>query len=289
MHVNRMGAHVSVIAGVLLMGMAWGCGGPKPVPQVRIAALPEVEPERLIAQMDLLVPYLSESCDRQFTFTPSLDRDELCDAVGNGTVDLALMDVTAFQSVWLSGARRIVMPAVEREATSVILVADSSGRRDMTGLAVSDLLCTFQRSTAGHLMPLLLLRQNFGVFRRDREHVRFTLSAFQLCRMLLAGNGDAGAMPSQDWTRLRQKFPALRVIGTTEPFANQAWVVRGELDPALATRITQAFLRLQWDHPYHRRILETQETREFVRISEAAYRSVDRTVRAMLLDRTVAG
>jgi ABC-type phosphate/phosphonate transport system substrate-binding protein len=256
--------------GVLLLG---ACGGPAPTPRLRISALPEIEPELLIKRMDLLTPYLSTDCNQRFTFVPMLDRSELTTAVTEGRIDLAFMDVAAFQSLEQSAGHRIVIPDAEKDAAGVVLTRADGSLNKLQNLNGEEFLCTYEYSTTGHLLPLEQLKRN-----NSKPTLRFVMDARELCRMLVRGEAPAGAVPSVDWDVLESDFPELREMAVTTGLANGAWVVRDGLDADMVQAITGAFLRLNWHHPYHRRILEIFGVREFIPVDAETFRDSDRII-----------
>jgi phosphonate transport system substrate-binding protein len=50
----------------------------------------------------------------------------------------------------------------------------------------------------------------------------------------------------------------VRVFATTPPYFDYNWTVRGDLDPALIKKLTDAFLKLDPANPEHKEILALQ-------------------------------
>jgi ABC-type phosphate/phosphonate transport system substrate-binding protein len=53
----------------------------------------------------------------------------------------------------------------------------------------------------------------------------------------------------------------VRVFATTPPYFDYNWTVRGDLDPALVKKLTDAFLKLDPANPEHKEILALQRAR----------------------------
>ncbi len=54
--------------------------------------------------------------------------------------------------------------------------------------------------------------------------------------------------------RRRSTRPRCKVFATTPPYFDYNWTVRGDLDPALVKKLTDAFLKLDPDNPEHKEI-----------------------------------
>jgi phosphonate transport system substrate-binding protein len=60
----------------------------------------------------------------------------------------------------------------------------------------------------------------------------------------------------------------VRVFATTPPYFDYNWTVRGDLDPALVKKLTDAFLKLDPANPEHKEIMALQRARSSSRPRE---------------------
>ena len=67
----------------------------------------------------------------------------------------------------------------------------------------------------------------------------------------------------------------VKVIFTTPPYFDYNWTVRGDLDPALVEKLTQAFLKLNRSDPVHREILDLQRATRFVPTKVENYKRIE--------------
>jgi phosphonate transport system substrate-binding protein len=126
----------------------------------------------------------------------------------------------------------------------------------------------------------------------ERDLARFAFSGAHdvTARWVESGKVDAGALNESVWQKLvdeKKVDPAKVVVFATTPaFFDYNWTVRGDLDPALAGRIKEAFLALDPANPEQRAILDLQRTRKFVETRPENYRSIEDAARsAGLLER----
>src|SRR5256885_9452816 len=65
------------------------------------------------------------------------------------------------------------------------------------------------------------------------------------------------------------------VFATTPPYFDYNWTVRGDLDPALVKKLTDAFLALDPAKPEHKAILELQRAARFVPTQASNYEGIE--------------
>ncbi|HXY79582.1 MAG TPA: PhnD/SsuA/transferrin family substrate-binding protein, partial [Candidatus Bathyarchaeia archaeon] len=71
----------------------------------------------------------------------------------------------------------------------------------------------------------------------------------------------------------------VRVFFTTPPFVDYVWVARKDVEPALAEKMAQAFLKLQ--QPKDAQILDILRGNQFVRANDQEYESLRSVARQL--------
>jgi phosphonate transport system substrate-binding protein len=94
-----------------------------------------------------------------------------------------------------------------------------------------------------------------------------------------SGKVDAGALNFLVWDKLVQAkkvdLEKVAVFWTTPPYVDYVWAVRGDLDPALVGKITEAFTKLNYANPEHRRIMDLQRTKKYVRVKPEDFKPIE--------------
>ena len=72
----------------------------------------------------------------------------------------------------------------------------------------------------------------------------------------------------------------VKVFATTPTYYDYNWTVRGNLDPALAEKIKQAFLDLDPSKPRDKAILDLQAASRFIETKPENYKGIEESARA---------
>jgi phosphonate transport system substrate-binding protein len=65
------------------------------------------------------------------------------------------------------------------------------------------------------------------------------------------------------------------VFWTTPPYVDYVWTAHAELDAGLRERITQAFLRLRYDVPEDRKLLDLHRTKGYVKAADEDWKGIE--------------
>jgi phosphonate transport system substrate-binding protein len=90
---------------------------------------------------------------------------------------------------------------------------------------------------------------------------------------------DAGAVNFLVWEKLvgtgKVDTRKVKVFWTTPPYVDYVWTVRGDLDPGLRERIASAFLKLNYDNPEHRRLLDLHRTKGYLPARDEDWKGIE--------------
>ena len=99
-----------------------------------------------------------------------------------------------------------------------------------------------------------------------------------------AGRAEAGVLNASVWDKLVEEKKVdtskVRVFATTPPYFDYNWTVRGDLDPALVSKLTQAFLQLDPANPEHKAILGLQRAAKFIPTEAKNYVGIEDAAKA---------
>ena len=72
----------------------------------------------------------------------------------------------------------------------------------------------------------------------------------------------------------------VKVFYTTPGYYEYNWTVRGDLDPVLIKKLTDAFLSLDANNPEHKAILDLQRATRFIATKPENYKSIEEAARS---------
>jgi len=283
--------HVVLAAALLSPGwQSFAADPPAPAPAVlKVSAIPDEAPTELLRKFAPLGEYLEKATGRNIKFVPVTDYAATVEGLAAGKLDL----------VWYGGftfvqARKRTgnaIPLVQREEdvhfhSKVIVPADSAART-LADLKGANFAFGSVSSTSGHLMPRYFFLQNGIDPEKDFKKVSFSGAHDVTAKWVEAKKVDAGALNESVWQKLldeKKIDPAkVRVLWTTPDYVDYTWAVRGDLDPAVVEKLRAAFLALDSSNPEHKKILDLQRTKKFVKSSVESYQAIEKAARSAKL------
>ncbi|HQQ71369.1 MAG TPA: putative selenate ABC transporter substrate-binding protein, partial [Alicycliphilus sp.] len=231
-------------------------------PQVlRVSAIPDEAPTELQRKFKPLGEYLSQATGMQVLFTPVSDYAAVVESLATRKLDLAwLGGFTYVQARIRTGGTAI--PLVQREEdarfTSRFITADPAiqGLADLRGKTFA---FGAPSSTSGSLMPRFFLQQAGIQPEKDFKTVAYSGAHDATVAFVAAGKAQAGVLNASVWDKLveakKVDTAKVRVFATTPPYYDYNWTVRGDLDPALVKKLTNAFLKLDANNPAHKELM----------------------------------
>ncbi len=271
--------------------LALGCLVPMvgaDMPQVlRVSAIPDEAPTELLRKFEPLGAYLQREIGVPVQFVPVTDYAASVEALAAGKLDL----------VWYGGfthvqarkrtkgtAYAIVMRDVDLQFRSKFIARADSGIQRLQDLKGKTFAFGSVGSTSGHLMPRYFLKQDSLVPEQDFSKVSFSGAHDATVKWVEAGKVDAGALNESVWDKLveagKVDTTKVTVFWTTPPYVDYNWTVRGDLDRALVSRLTRAFLNLDAKNPEHKAVLELQRAAYYVLAREDDFLGIEEAAKA---------
>ena len=260
---------LATVAAGALIGPA---GAAEPLRELRVSAIPDENPNELMRIYQPFAHYLSKELGLKVTYTNVVDYAATVEALAAKKLDM----------VWYGGftfvqARKRTgdaLPVVSREEDlqfhSQFITRPETGIKALADLKGKTFSFGSVSSTSGHLMPRYFLLQN-GI-NPEKDFAKFSFSGAHDATALWVESGkvDAGALNEAVWEKLVQtrKVDASKVtvFWTTPPYVDYVWTVRGDLDKGLVEKIAAAFLKLDARNPEHKKLLDLQRTKKYVRV-----------------------
>ena len=264
------------------------CAGAAALPSLadegvlRVSAIPDEAPTELQRKFAPLGKYLEAQTGMKVVFTPVSDYAAVVESLATRKIDLA----------WLGGFTYVqakirtngtAIPIVQREEdakfTSKFITADPA-IKTLGDLKGKTFAFGAPSSTSGSLMPRFYLQQAGLNPEKDFKNVAFSGAHDATVAFVAAGKADAGVLNTSVWDKLveakKVDTDKVHVFATTPPFFDYNWTVRGDLDPALIKKITDAFLKLDPANPEHKEIMALQRAVKFIPTRKENYDGIEK-------------
>lgn len=208
-----------------------------------ITIIPYYSPDKLWARFMPLVEYLRKTTGKPWELKLYPNHDSTIEAICSGDVSIALLGpVPLARSIEKCGVETLVVAISEDGKLfyhSVIVTIDPS-IQSVTRLRGKQ-IGLFKGSTAAHVLPVRMLRTS-GIGKGDFEPVFFE-GQDRIMNALLSGEVDAAGMKDV----LYRKFSdsRLRVLKTSEPLPNFAFVATPGLNSRTRALFSKALLKLK--------------------------------------------
>ena len=279
--IKRIGqGGTSLVCAVALALGAAACGGApasdaaRP-PVLRVSMIPTTDPGKIIRESQPLVAYLEKETGAKVELTVPANYAAVVEAIANDQVDIAYLGGFTFvQASERAGVRPLVQRDRDKNFHSVFVTRPDSGIGGLADLKGHTFAFGDVNSTSGHLMPEYFMRQE-NVSPEVIAKAVYTGGHDATALAVANGKVDAGAMDEavfEKMTKDGKLDPArVKVFYTTPPFFDYVWAARKGLDPRLAERFADAFLKLSADDPSQKQILDSLGARKYERANDSDY------------------
>lgn len=252
---------------------------------LKVSAIPDEAPTELQRKFAPLGKYLEAEIGMKVEFIPVSDYAAVVESLAAKKLDLAWLGGFTFVQARLrtGNANPIVQREEDRVFTSKFIANAASGINNLNDLKGKTFTFGSVSSTSGHLMPRFFLQQNKITPEKDFKRVAFSGAHDATVLQVEAGKVDAGALNASVWDKLlaekKVDISKVKVIYTTPTYFDYNWTVRGDLDPVLAKKITDAFLKLDAKNPAHKEILDLQRASKFIPTNANNYKGIEAAAR----------
>ena len=253
---------------------------------LKVSAIPDENPTELQRKFAPLGKYLESKIGMKVEFTPVTDYAATVEGLVARKIDLVWYGGFTFVQARLKTGTAI--PIVQREEDekfkSVFITQPNSGINSLKDLQGKTFTFGAPSSTSGSLMPRYFLMKEGIDPEKAFRRVAFSGAHDATALQVAGGKVDAGAMNISVYEKMlaEKKIDAsqLKVFYTTPGYYDYNWTVRGDLDPALVKKVTDAFLSLDAQNPEHREILALQRATRFIPTKAENYKSIEEAAHA---------
>jgi phosphonate transport system substrate-binding protein len=253
---------------------------------LRVSAIPDEAPTELQRKFAPLGKYLEKETGMKVSFVPVSDYAAVVESLATKKLDLAWLGGFTFVQARIR-TNGTAIPIAQREEdakfTSKFITADPN-IKTLADLKGKTFAFGAPSSTSGSLMPRFFLQQAGLNPEKDFKHVAFSGAHDATVAFVAAGKADAGVLNTSVWDKLveakKVDIDKVRVFATTPPYFDYNWTVRGDLDPALVKKLTDAFLKLDPKNPEHLEIMQLQRASKFIPTKKENYEGIEKAAQS---------
>ncbi len=253
---------------------------------LKVSAIPDEAPTELQRKFGPLGVYLEKEIGTKVQFIPVTDYAAVVEGLAASKLDLAWLGGFTFVQARLRTGNAIpIAQRVEDEKfTSKFIANAATGIKSLADLKGKNFTFGSVSSTSGHLMPRFFLLERKISPEKDFKRVAYSGAHDATALQVESGKVEAGVLNASVWDKLAAEKKVdtdkVKVIWTTPPYFDYNWTVRGNLDPALVKKLTEAFLKLDPKIQQHKEILALQRATRFIATSPENYKGIEAAARS---------
>lgn len=271
---------IAVAVTAVLAGAVPGTADAQDV--LRVSAIPDENPNELLRIYTPFAEYLQRELGVKVQFTPVVDYAATVEGLAAKKLDLVWYGgFTSVQAVRRTSgtAKRLVLRQEDAEFKSVFIANPGSGIKALADLKGKTFAFGSVGSTSGHLMPRSFILQSKLNPEKDFKQVAYSGAHDATALWVESGKVEAGALNFLVWDKLVQTkkvdLSKVNVFYTTPPYVDYVWTARGELDKGLQEKIAAAFLKLDYNNPEHRKLLDLHRTKKYIKALDADWKGIE--------------
>jgi phosphonate transport system substrate-binding protein len=267
------------------LALSLSCALSQAADVLRVSAIPDEAPTELQRKFKPLGAYLEQQLGMKVEFVPVSDYAAVVEALASDRLDMAWLGGFTFVQTRLKTGNAI--PLVQREQdekfTSKYITANPAVKslQDLKGKTFA---FGSVSSTSGSLMPRFFMLKDGIKPEEFFSRVAYSGAHDATVAWVQAGKVDGGVLNASVWDKLvaagKVDTSKVVVLGTTPPYYDYNWTVRGNLDPALTAKIKAAFLALDPAKPADKAILDLQAATRFIPTKAENYTGIEEAARA---------
>ncbi|MDZ4344965.1 MAG: putative selenate ABC transporter substrate-binding protein [Candidatus Binatia bacterium] len=249
--------------------------------ELRLSAIPDENPQEMLRIYQPFADYLNKEVGVPVKFTPVVDYAATVEGLAANRLDMVwyggLTSVQAAKQA--KGAHRIIMRKEDAEFKSYFITRKETGIKNLKDLKGKTFAFGSVSSTSGHLMPRYYLLKAGINPEKDLSKFSFSGAHDATAAWVEAGQVDAGALNFLVWDKLVQNKKVdtnkVFIFYTTPPYVDYVWMVRGGLDRAVVDKLSKAFLKLNYNNPEQKKLLDLHRTRGYIVAKDADWKGIE--------------
>jgi phosphonate transport system substrate-binding protein len=254
--------------------------------ELKISAIPDENPQEMLRIYQPFADYLAKEIGIPVKFTPVVDYAATVEGLAANKLDLVwyggLTSVQAEKRA--KGAKRIIMRKEDANFKSYFITRKDTGIKSLADLKGKTFSFGSVSSTSGHLMPRYYLLK--AGINPEKDFAKFSFSGAHdaTAAWVEAGRVDAGALNFLVWDKLveTKKVDTEKVVifYTTPPYVDYVWTIRAGLDKGLVDKISKAFLKLDYNKPEDKKLLDLHRTKGYIQAKDEDWKGIEEAAMA---------
>jgi phosphonate transport system substrate-binding protein len=253
----------------------------QPLKELRVSAIPDENPQEMLRIYSPFAEYLTKEIGMPVKFTPVVDYAATVEGLAANRLEMVwyggLTSVQAAKQA--KGARRIIMRKEDAEFKSHFITRKDTGIKALADLKGKTFAFGSVSSTSGHLMPRYFLLK--GGINPEKDFAKFSFSGAHdaTAAWVEAGQVDGGALNFLVWDKLVESKKVdtskVNIFWTTPPYVDYVWTVRAGVDKATLEKITKAFLKLDYNKPDDKKLLDLHRTKGYIAAKDEDWKGIE--------------
>lgn len=272
---------VVFLAAALALSMGWATAQAQPLKEIRISAIPDENPQEMLRIYSPFAEYLTKEIGIPVKFTPVVDYAATVEGLAANRLEMVwyggLTSVQAAKQA--KGARRVIMRKEDAEFKSHFITRKETGIKALGDLKGKTFAFGSVSSTSGHLMPRYFLLK--GGVNPEKDFSKFSFSGAHdaTAAWVESGQVDAGALNFLVWDKLvetkKVDTSKVNIFWTTPAYVDYVWTVRAGVDKATVEKITKAFLKLDYNKPDDKKLLDLHRTKGYIAAKDEDWKGIE--------------
>jgi phosphonate transport system substrate-binding protein len=251
------------------------------IKELRVSAIPDENPQEMLRIYQPFADYLTKEIGIPVKFTPVVDYAATVEGLAANRLEMVwyggLTSVQAAKQA--KGARRVIMRKEDAEFKSHFIAPKDGGIKSLKDLKGKTFAFGSVSSTSGHLMPRYFLIKNGINPEKDFSKFSFSGAHDATAAWVEAGRVDAGALNFLVWDKLVETKKVdtnkVQIFWTTPPYVDYVWTVRAGVDKATVEKITKAFLKLDYNKPEDKKLLDLHRTKGYITAKDEDWKGIE--------------
>jgi len=258
-----------------------GWASAQTIKEFRISAIPDENPQEMLRIYSPFADYLSKVIGIPVKFTPVVDYAATVEGLAANRLEMVwyggLTSVQAAKQA--KGARRIIMRKEDAQFKSYFITRKETGIKDLKDLKGKTFAFGSVSSTSGHLMPRYFLLK--GGINPEKDFSKFSFSGAHdaTAAWVEAGQVDAGALNFLVWDKLVETKKVdtnkVSIFWTTPAYVDYVWTIRAGVDKATVDKIVKAFLKLDYNKPDDKKLLDLHRTKGYIAAKDEDWKGIE--------------
>jgi phosphonate transport system substrate-binding protein len=266
---------------VLALALLAGSLSAQTIKELRVSAIPDENPQEMLRIYAPFADYLTKEVGIPVKFTPVVDYAATVEGLAANRLEMVwyggLTSVQAAKQA--KGSRRIIMRKEDAEFKSHFITRTDTGIKTLSDLKGKTFSFGSVSSTSGHLMPRYFLLKN-GI-NPDKDFSKFSFSGAHdaTAAWVESARVDAGALNFLVWDKLvetkKLDTTKVQIFWTTPAYVDYVWTVRAGVDKATVEKITKAFLKLDYNKPDDKKLLDLHRTKGYIVAKDEDWKGIE--------------